>query len=695
MENYYRKYKLSSLYFGTYHSGNQYFLPSNTLSELDFNRYNNPYYIDFLDLPKTGIISLFNYLEPINSKTNDYGSDKIYSLPSRTDTINVDFAKIKKVYAEKSSIKDLNTSINYFGNNLSFVLSGANLNNFEWSNEEDLNLLINKLNFSYSGNINYENGFRDYGGFYGRGYLLQNCSGCIDDANLTKTSGSNANLDCQDCLESEKYDVVQFSISLNYNIYNLLNENDKKLILNSEKINSSYLSKSNFISFDVNDKDLQNAFSLTTSTNDAEFYRDKNYLPLFFQNLNLNSKKLAPFIDDQYGNNYILNKSGYKITSYKYVPNIDSQKVFGSRIIDQNLILSAIDISLNSYSKTIYDALFSGNEVYQYGVSQNQYIPQAEQIQEKYFKYSDNCGNYYLIPRKPVQIRLTTVTGQEAYLNQNLSSGANLGYSLSINGTGNTIIATAPNATFNNVQNAGLIFVITGDVNNWGRAAKITGWDSAANDQFGFSSCINRAGTVFAIGAPNARVDNISGAGAVYIFTGKNQNWSGIAKITGSSSYSGDKFGSSLSMNSAGNVLIAGAPRANYLSGAAYIFTGNGNGWAEYNKIDKKIYGDPNESGAYFGYSVSMNKSGNLVAIGAPNESLGFGAVYIYTGNSYNNKNWHFADRITNLVFSNVESGDYFGYSLALSSGNILAVGSPGFNKNSGLCSIFNVNGLI
>ncbi len=62
MENYYRKYKLSSLYFGAYHSGELYYFPTNTLSEIEFNRFNNPYYIDFLDLPKNGIISLFNYL---------------------------------------------------------------------------------------------------------------------------------------------------------------------------------------------------------------------------------------------------------------------------------------------------------------------------------------------------------------------------------------------------------------------------------------------------------------------------------------------------------------------------------------------------------------------------------------------------------------------------------------------------------
>ena len=692
MENYYQKYKLSSLYFGAYYSGNQYFFPSNTLSELDFNRYNNPYYIDFIDLPKTGIISLFNYLEPIYDKANISGSDKIYSLPSRTDTINVDLAKIKRVYAEKSSLKDLKTSINYFGNNLSFVLDGANLNNFEWSNEEDLNLLINQLNFSYNGNIDSANG---YNGFSGKGYLLQNCSGCVDATELVKVSGSNANLNCQDCLIEQQYDVVQFSINLDYNPYNLLSETNKNIILNSEKIQLSDLSTTNFITFAANDEDLQDVFSLTTSTQDEEFYRDKNYLPLLFRNLNLNSKKLVPFVEDKYYNDYILNKSGNQITSYKYLPNIYSQKVFGSRIIYENSILSPRNISLENYSKDIYLALFSGNEAYEYAVSNNEYIPNAEQIQERYFKYSDICGNYYLTPRKPVQVRLSPsgLTAFQTYLNESLSSGANLGYSISLNGLGDTVIATAPNATLNNVANIGLAIVVTGKNNNWDRVAKLTGWDSAANDQFGSSSCMNQAGTIFAIGAPNARISNISGAGAVYIFTGKNQNWSGAVKITGSPSNSGDQFGSSLSMNSAGNVLIVGAPRANNLSGSAYIFTGNQNNWKQYSKIDKKIWNYSNETNAYFGYSVSMNNSGNLVAIGSPNENISGGLVYIYTGDSYNNKNWNYADHINNTVFSSgIKSGDYFGYSLDLNTGNILAVGAPGFNEGTGLCSIFNIN---
>jgi len=686
MENYYQKYKLSSLHFGAYYSGGQYFFPSNTLSELEFNRYNNPYYIDFINLPKTGIISLFNYLEPIYSKTNDFGADKIYSLPTRTDTINVNLEKIRRVYAEKNSLKDLNTSINYFGNNLSFILSGANLYNFEWSNEDDLTLLINQLNFSYVGNIDAQYAFDTYGGFSGRGYLLQNCSGCIDTVKLIKVSGSNASLNCQDCLLNQQYDVIQFSINLGYNTYNILSQTNNNTTINSEKIKLSDLSTKNFITFTANDQDLQDAFSLTTSTEDKEFYRDKNYLPLFFRTLNLNSKKLVPFVEDQYDDNYILNESGYKITNYKYVPNIDSQKVFGSRIIDGNSILYPRSIYLASYSKDIYAALFSGIEVYQYASSDTEYIPQAEQIQETYFKYADVCGNYYLIPRRPAQIRLSGITGEEIYLNQNLSSGSRLGYSVSINGIGNTIIATAPNATVNNLQSAGTILVITGNNNNWLRTAKLTGWDSVANDQFGFSSCINQAGNIFAIGAPNASINNISGAGAVYIFTGKNQNWSGISKITGSSSYSGYQFGSSLSMNSAGNVLIAGAPTANNLSGLAYIFTGDGSNWKEYNKISQEIFGSPAREGSgYFGYSVHMNNSGNLVVVGAPNLGSGSGIVYMYTGDSYNNKNWKYKYSVVDVD----TNSKYFGYSVHMNdSGNIIAVGAPGKNIFSGMCAI-------
>jgi alpha-tubulin suppressor-like RCC1 family protein len=55
-----------------------------------------------------------------------------------------------------------------------------------------------------------------------------------------------------------------------------------------------------------------------------------------------------------------------------------------------------------------------------------------------------------------------------------------------------------------------------------------------------------------------------------------------------------------------------------------------------------------------------MNNSGNLVAIGAPNEISG-GFVYIYNGNSYQNQNWSYTDKIfqgENYVYYNYEYYD-------------------------------------
>lgn len=681
MEKYYKKHQMLSLYFGAYYSGDRYYLPTNTLSQLEFNRYNNPYYNEFLDLPKTGKISLLKNLEPIYKKQNINGSDRTYSLASRTDTITVNLEKLRSVYSTNNLNKEISSVVNYFGNNLTFKLKNPNLSIKQWSNEDDLNFLINDLNFSYLG----EPGSANTIPFSGKGYLLQGCNGCIDDTDVAKTIATNAAENCDDCLENEKFRTTSFSISLKYNPYNILSDAKKQTALDSERIKSTDFLTKSFISFNINDNNLKDVFTLTTSTQDGAFYRDKSYVPLFFKTLNINSKKLVPFVNNEYSDDFDLNRSGEKITSYKYVPNINSEKVFGSKIINEDTILHSRNISLQAHSKNIYSALISGVESYEYEVSNSDYGPKAEQIEEEYFKYYDSCANYHLIPRRPVQIRLRNLTGQEAFLYEELSSGSNLGYSISVNGSGNTIVVGAPNATLNNVSKIGLVFVITGQGNDWKRTAKLTGSDSQSNDQFGFSSCINRAGTVFAIGAPNASIDNISGAGAVYIFTGKNQNWSGIAKITGSSSYSGYKFGSSLSMNSAGNVLIAGAPRANNFSGSVYIFTGNENSWKEASIINKRINSNLDETGSYFGYSVAINDSGNLVVVGAPNEKESTGLAYIYTGNSYENKNWDFSG----FLYNDLLSKGYFGYSVAINSGNIICVGAPIGNQGIGLVYIY------
>ena len=773
MENYYRKYKLSSLYFGAYHSGELYYFPTNTLSEIEFNRFNNPYYIDFLDLPKNGIISLFNYLEPIYDKTNISGADKVYTLPTRTDRINVELKKIKDLYLENIPTRNLDASINYFGNNLKFVYSTfvrqiivkgagttasdgvytrsnidenfsgpngfisfngsiwrlynyslgqyayksptsddsgptpgswaidnglspipsvqyitsdnkADLNANEWSNEEDLLGLINKLNFGYIGNINNSGSFSQ---FTGKGYLLKDCSGCADVATLTKVSG------VPDIFCKDPY-VQTFSIDIEYNPYNLISEIEKRVTLNSEKIDiSDKLSTEIFIGSSYNNDILKDIFDISTLNADKTFIKDKNHVPLFFRNLNLNSKKLVPIVSGEYSENEILNKSISAISSYRYVPNIDSQKVFGSRIIDEQNILNTKNITIAGYSKKIYDALYSGNEVYEYNVETGSYIPENQQNQESYFKYTNPFGNDELIERRPVQTRLVLNTGT-TFLELPIPSGSFLGYSTSINGSGNTLLITAPNAKVNNLERAGLVTVYTGLGLNVGIAAKLTGSNTYQDHTFGYSSCMNNKGDIFAIGAPLSNINNISGAGAVYIFTGNSPNWSEVQILSGNPIGTGNQFGISLAMNARGNVLAVGENRisgSNGISGAVYIFTGNGNKWTQYNKIYKPASSPLNLSDTgdnNFGFSIAMNNSGNKIIIGAPNESL-TGRAYIFTGDSYGNKNWILNDTINPTITNNANSGDIFGYSVSInSSGNILAIGAPGFTNGNGLCAI-------
>jgi alpha-tubulin suppressor-like RCC1 family protein len=779
MENYYRKYKLSSLYFGAYHSGQKYYFPANTLSEIEFNRFKNPYYVQFLDLPKTGIISLFNYLEPIYNKFNQSGSDKVFTLPTRTDTINVKLKKIQDIFLENISTRNLNASINYFGNDLEFVYSTyisqiivkgagtatsdgvytrsnnnqsfngsngfisfngsiwnlydyslnkytyksppsnysgptpgpwivnnalspipsveyitstnkANLSANEWSNEEDLVGLINNLNFSYLGNVNNGGNFI---GFTGKGHFLKNCSGCADVATLTTKTSGDPNIFCK-----EQY-VEEFSVDIEYNPYNLISEIEKNVIVNSEKINlSKELASKIFINSEINNNLLSGIFKISTITGNEVSIRDDNHLPLFFRTLNLNSKKLLPIVDNDYIDGDILNENK-NITSYRYVPNVDSQKVFGSRIINEKNILGPKKINMDSYSKKIYNTLYSGTEVYEYAVEENSNIPQQQQNTEGYFKYNDIYQNSHLIERRPVQTRLEIDNSPITFLKLPLPSGSLYSNSVSINGSGNVFLVTAPNATVNNLKNVGLVTVHTGLGFSNKIVAKITGSNSSTNDNFGFSSCINQQGNIFAIGAPFCNINNISGAGAVYIFTGDgNKNWSQVKILTANPVETGSQFGISLAMNSVGNVLAVGENKisgASGISGAVYIFTGQNNNWEQYNKIYKPISNPINASDTgnnNFGFSIAINHSGNKIVIGAPTE-LQTGAVYIFTGDSYKNKNWLLSGKINSTITNNNNTGDLFGYSLSMNSGgNIFSIGAPGFINDAGFCAVIEEN---
>jgi hypothetical protein len=230
--------------------------------------------------------------------------------------------------------------------------------------------------------------------------------------------------------------------------------------------------------------------------------------------------------------------------------------------------------------------------------------------------------------------------------------------------------------------------------------------NTEANDHFGRSVALN--GDTLAVGTSDedSCADGINGdqadngcvnSGAVYVFTRTGTTWSQQAYIKASNSEFADFFGSSVALSGdtlavgAGSSAIGGgeASCADGIngdqtdngctqSGAVYVFTRTAGVWTQ------QAYVKASNSGAVDRFGGSVALSGDTLAVGAGDEDScadgiggdqadngcpGSGAVYVFTRTA---GVW---TQQAYVKASNSESGDVFGWSVALS-GDTLAVGA-------------------
>ena len=273
--------------------------------------------------------------------------------------------------------------------------------------------------------------------------------------------------------------------------------------------------------------------------------------------------------------------------------------------------------------------------------------------------------------------------------------GDQFGTRTCINSLGNIALVGAPEADLPSKSNAGAAYFYTGSGNNWVQTAKITGSDGAINDRFGSSVAINSSGNIAVIGAFNDDINGLSDVGSAYIFTGRGSNWVEVAKITGNDSTSQDFFGHSVAINSSGDTILIGVYNDDVGGvlniGSAYIFTGNGVNWTQ----AAKITGNDSISQDFFGHSVAINSSGNVAVISAYGDDINgisnVGSAYIFTGHG---SNWVEVAKITG---NDGGANDGFGSSVAInSSGNIILVGAYNedtFYTDQGAAYVFTGNG--
>jgi len=335
---------------------------------------------------------------------------------------------------------------------------------------------------------------------------------------------------------------------------------------------------------------------------------------------------------------------------------------------------------------------------------------------------SSNSGAVYIFQR------VGGVWTQQAYLKaSNAGAGDRFGYSVALDGSATTLVVGAPeedsaatgvngNGADNSASNSGAAYVFVRGGSTWTQQAFLKASNTDADDDFGrVVAIVSDAGDTVAIAAQNESsaatgingngASNAAGqSGAVYVFARSGTSWSQQAYIKASNTDAGDQFGRSISLSGDGLLAVGAwgedsnatgvnnnagqANNASANSGAAYVFGRNQqNAWVQLAYLKASNTG----AGDFFGSSVVL--SGGTLAVGAlgeassatgvngdqaNNAAVESGAVYVFveSGNSWVQQAY--------VKASNAESGDRFGFSVALSgNGERLAVGAPIESSNA------------
>ena len=229
-----------------------------------------------------------------------------------------------------------------------------------------------------------------------------------------------------------------------------------------------------------------------------------------------------------------------------------------------------------------------------------------------------SAGSAYIFTRSG-----STWSQQAKIQASDTQSGDNFGVSVSISSDGNTVVV---GARTEGTGGSAYIFTVSGT--SWSQQAKIQASDAQSSDNFGVSVSISSDGSSVIVGA-NTEDTTATDAGSAYIFTRSGTSWSQQAKIQASDAEGGDHFGFSVSMSDNGNYVIVGSPQEGsvaYFAGASYIFTRSGTSWSQ----QAKIVGSDTSGGNRFGYSVGISNDGDFVISGALYANTG-GSAYVFS----------------------------------------------------------------
>ena len=198
----------------------------------------------------------------------------------------------------------------------------------------------------------------------------------------------------------------------------------------------------------------------------------------------------------------------------------------------------------------------------------------------------------------------------------------NQGYSVSLSADGNTAIVGGHNDN----SGAGAAWVWTRSAGVWTQqGSKLVGTGAVGPAHQGISVSISSDGNTAIVSGYN---DN-SGVGAVWVWTRSGGVWSQQGtKLVGTGAIGNTTQGFSVSLSSDGNTAIISGYLDNSAVGAVWVWTLSGGIWTQQGT---KLVGTGGAGIPYQGYSVSLSGDGNTAIVGGVGDSIGVGAVWVWT----------------------------------------------------------------
>ena len=273
---------------------------------------------------------------------------------------------------------------------------------------------------------------------------------------------------------------------------------------------------------------------------------------------------------------------------------------------------------------------------------------------------------------------------------EKLTAGTNDDFGYSVAVVGDEAVVGMPEDD-DSQDESGAVIVFTRDSDGgWTQTAKLKASDPAQDDEFGSSVAFD--GTTIVAGAPFDDHGGLGNAGSAYVFTKPTTGWANgteTAKLTAPNAAAEDEFGNSVAVD--GDTVVVGAYGRDVSTGVTYVFTkpstdANSDGsidwqdWGSLSDLGKAtltatLTAGGAESGDEFGYSVAVDS--NTIVVGASGDD---GTALQFVGSAFafvepDSGGWVSTSTAAKLTASTRGDNDYFGRSVAID-GDTIVVGA-------------------